>query len=48
MFTWADGRKYEGTWVNGRKNGNFTYTHTDGAIYTGVWENGEMISKSKA
>ena len=32
---WADGRKYEGDYVNDKKHGVGIYTYTDGRSYKG-------------
>ncbi len=37
-YTWQDGRKYEGEWLNNTMNGNGTYTWKDGRIYKGFYE----------
>jgi len=30
IYTWADGRKYDGEWQNGRQHGNGKYISKDG------------------
>ena len=37
VYTWKDGRKYEGEYENDRKHGFGTYTWTDGKEYEGEW-----------
>ncbi len=41
VYTWADGRKYEGQYENDKKNGHGIYTWTDGRKYEGYWKNGK-------
>ena len=40
-YTWSDGRKYEGDYVNDKKEGLGTYTWADGRKYQGLWLNGK-------
>ena len=42
-YTWADGRKYEGNWANGRQHGEGMYVTQDGVIKRGMWENGKRV-----
>lgn len=37
-----DGSFYEGSFLNGKRHGQGSYTFTDGSVYTGQWEEGEM------
>ena len=30
IYTWADGRRYDGDWLNGRQHGHGNYTDKDG------------------
>ena len=43
VYTWANGRKYEGEWVNGKQHGKGKLFLLDGTIKTGIWENGIRI-----
>jgi hypothetical protein len=36
-FTWPDGRKYEGEYINDKKHGFGIFTFKDGRIYEGEW-----------
>lgn len=40
-YTWSDGRKYVGEWLDGKMHGQGTYTRPDGSVYVGEWKNGE-------
>ena len=40
-YTWSDGRKYKGDYVNDKKEGLGTYTWADGRKYQGLWLNGK-------
>ena len=52
VFTWKDGRKYEGEYVNDLKNGKGIFTRPDGKIYDGSWkagkQDGEGIFQNKS
>ena len=37
VYKWADGRVYEGEFVNDKRNGFGIYTWTDGRRYEGNW-----------
>ena len=39
---WADGRKYEGEYVNDKKHGYGIYTYPDGRSYKGQWAHGKQ------
>lgn len=41
IYTWADGRKYEGEYINDKKHGFGIYTYPDGRSYKGQWANGK-------
>lgn len=34
--------KYEGTYADGQREGEGTYTYANGAVYTGEWKDGAM------
>lgn len=42
VFTWADGRCYEGQYLNDKKHGRGKYTWPDGRMYDGQFAHGEM------
>ena len=37
VYSWKDGRKYEGTYENDKKNGFGIYIWPDGRKYEGNW-----------
>ena len=41
VFTWPDGRKYEGEYVNDKKHGEGVFTWPDGRKYVGGWYDGK-------
>lgn len=43
LYTWADGRRYEGYWAFGKQHGEGKYILPDGASKIGVWEDGKRI-----
>ena len=42
VFTWPDGRRYQGDYVNDKKHGFGIYTWSNGREYAGQWENGQQ------
>lgn len=44
VLTWPDGRKYEGTFKNGRMHGIGLWYELDGSIRKGEWQMGKRIS----
>ena len=40
VFSWPDGRKYTGEFVDGVKSGHGKYEWPDGKCYNGMWLNG--------
>ena len=40
-FTWADGRCFEGEYVNDKKQGFGIFSWPDGRKYEGYWLNGK-------
>ena len=40
IFTWSDGKQYEGEYINGKKVGQGIYTWPDGRQHDGNWQNG--------
>ena len=45
--TWADGRSYQGEYVNDKKDGYGVYTWADGRKYQGQWMDGKQHGKGK-
>jgi len=44
VYTWADGRRYEGYWNRGKQHGLGTYlVPKDGKLKFGLWESGKRI-----
>ena len=41
VFTWSDGRKYEGGYVDDKKSGHGEFIWPDGKKYVGDWVNGK-------
>ena len=42
VFTWPDGRKYEGDYKNDHKEGQGKFEWPNGRIYEGEWKLGKM------
>lgn len=42
MFQWPDGRRYEGQYVDDKKEGKGTFLWPDGRKYEGGWKNGKQ------
>ncbi len=40
MYTWQDGRRYEGNYILNKKHGRGVYTYSDGSKYNGEWCDG--------
>jgi len=38
---WADGKLYEGTFKNDKREGHGKFTWKDGRIYDGEWKDGK-------
>lgn len=47
VYTWSDGRRYEGEYNNDKKEGYGIYTWADGRRYQGYWLNGKQHGKGK-
>ena len=45
VFTWLDGRKYEGEYECDKKHGNGKFTFKDGRTYEGQWKDGKQNGK---
>ncbi len=43
VYTWADQRKYDGLWANGKQHGVGKYVLPDGTIRYGQWEEGRRV-----
>ena len=41
LFTWADGRRYEGQYLGDKKHGYGVFTWPDGRKYEGQWKDGK-------
>ena len=42
IFEWKDNRKYEGEYINDKKEGMGTFYWPDGRIYIGKWKDGKQ------
>ena len=47
LYTWQDGRKYEGDYYNDKKHGFGIYTWADGRQYHGMWKDGKQHGEGK-
>lgn len=47
IYTYSDGRKYEGSYYNDKKQGFGVYKWSDGRIYEGMWFDGKQHGKGK-
>lgn len=43
MFLWPDGRRYEGTWLNGKQHGTGLYHTAKGEAKKGEWAEGKRL-----
>jgi hypothetical protein len=41
VYTWSDGRIYEGQYYRDKKHGKGVYKWSDGRCYDGEWKNGK-------
>ena len=41
VLVWLDGKKYEGHFVNDKREGQGVFTWKDGRIYDGMWKEGK-------
>ena len=46
-FSWKDGRKYEGDYVQDKKEGQGTFTWPNGKVYEGGWMDGKQHGDGK-
>jgi len=42
VFTWKDGRKYEGEYKNDKKEGYGEFNWPNGKVYKGMWKDGKQ------
>ncbi len=42
IFTWPDGRRYEGQYIDDKKEGHGNFYWPDGRKYEGGWKNGKQ------
>ena len=42
VYSWQDGRRYEGEYVNDKKHGKGKYVWANGKVYDGMWEDGKQ------
>lgn len=47
VYTWKDGRRYEGEYQHDKKHGFGVYTWADGRKYEGPWAYGKQHGKGK-
>lgn len=43
VFTWKDGRVYDGDWRDGKQHGKGVFIKVDGTRRVGIWENGRNV-----
>ena len=41
VYTWTDGKKYDGQWKDGKKHGRGVVSEADGRKYDGQWKDGK-------
>ena len=46
VFTWADGRKYEGFWAEGKQHGEGALMYK-GKCKNGIWINGKLAKSNE-
>ena len=42
MLTWKDGKKYEGNFINDKREGHGVFVWADGRKYIGAWKVGKQ------
>jgi hypothetical protein len=47
IFSWPDGRRYEGDYRDDKKDGNGVFSWNDGRKYEGQWANGKQHGEGK-
>jgi len=47
VYTWNDGRRYEGNYYSDKKHGFGIYKWADGRVYEGMWMDGKQHGKGK-
>jgi L1 cell adhesion molecule like protein len=43
VLLWKDGRKYEGTWMDGKKHGEGVTWYSNGRLSRDIWRYGRII-----
>lgn len=46
-FNWYDGKKYQGSFLNGELHGNGSIEYPGGQVVIGEWNNGESVGVDK-
>ena len=47
VFTWNDGRIYQGSFYQDKKHGHGVLTWPQGKVYDGMWINGKQHGEGK-
>ena len=45
IYTFINGDKYEGKFIDGKFDGQGTYTYSNGDKYVGIWIDGKPIKR---
>ena len=45
VLIWSDGKKYEGEFLNDKRDGIGRFTWADGRMYIGEWKGGKQNGK---
>ena len=45
VFTWSDGKIYDGEYVDDKKEGYGVFKWPDGKLYKGMWKDGVFYTK---
>tara|TARA_B110001450_G_C17400532_1_gene391481 strand:+ start:494 stop:643 length:150 start_codon:yes stop_codon:yes gene_type:complete len=40
LYTWRNGKQYDGNWENGKQHGEGLFTTSTGQIRKGIWVDG--------
>ena len=46
VFSWGDGRMYEGEWKEGVMHGNGRFTDKHGETFQGAWVKGRLLKST--